>query len=85
MRRLLTEGVEGDGLGLDCFENVGNLEGDGFKCRAGDVAGGGATAQADEHAAGVGVPMRCAEADKGGDEDDSACIGNAGGEGFDVG
>ncbi len=47
--------------------------------------GSGAAAQADDHAASMRVPVGRAKADKGGDEDHSAGVGNAGGKGFDVG
>jgi hypothetical protein len=79
------EGVEWNGFGLDGLKDVGDLERDGLKSGAGDVAGRGATAQADEHAAGMGVPVRRAEADKGRDEDDSACVWDAGRESLDIG
>src|SRR5690606_34777675 len=41
--------------------------------------------EAEDRAAGVGIPVGRAESGKGGDDGDAAGVGNAGGEGFDFG
>jgi hypothetical protein len=78
----LGDGVSG--FRLHGFDYVADLESDAFECGAGDMAGGGAAMESDNEAAGVWVPVGCAEAGEGRDEDDAAGVGNGCGEVFDI-
>ncbi len=53
------------------IEHVGHLEGDALQGGAGDVARLRAAAKANDQAAGVRIPVRRAQAGKGGHEDDA--------------
>ena len=72
------------GIFLHDVEDVGDLIGDAFERGAGEVGGGGAAGDADDGAAGVGIPVRRAETREAGDEVDAAVVGDGGGEAFDV-
>ncbi len=72
------------GFRLHGVKDVADLEGDAFEGGAGDVARCGSAMDADDEAAGVGVPVGRAEAGKGGNEDDATGVRDRCGEGFDV-
>ena len=60
------------------------LEADGFLGRPGQVLGPGAAGEADQQAAGVGVPVGCAQSGQGRHEVDAAVVGRLRGEGADL-
>src|SRR5690606_24201901 len=74
----------GADVGAHGAEEVGDLQGDALERGAGDVRAGGAARDAGDQAAGVRAPVGGAEAGVGGDEDDAAAVGDAGGEGLDL-
>src|SRR5262249_53139712 len=60
------------------------LEGHRFDGRAGHVSRGCAAGEAEDRAAGVGIPVRSAEADEGGYDDDTVGGGHGASEVFDI-
>ena len=66
-------------------DHVAHLEGDRLERGAGDVRAGGAAGDADDQPAGRRVPVGGAEAGQRGHEHHAAGVGDAGGEGLDVG
>ena len=67
------------------MHDIHGLVGGGLQGGAGDVAGGGETSQAGQHAAGVGPPVGGVEAGEGRYEIDVAIVGDGGGQCLDVG
>ena len=66
------EVAQGDGqVGVHGVDQVGDLEGDPFEGRPGEVGDRGGAGQAEERPAGLGLPVRGAQAGQGGDEEDA--------------
>ena len=58
-------------VGVHGVDQVGDLEGDPFEGGAGEVGDGGRAGQAEDRAAGLGLPVGGAQAGQGGDEQDA--------------
>ena len=73
------------GIGLHGLEDIHGLESDAFEGGAGNMAGVGAAGDAEDGAASGLIPMGGTEADEGWNEINAGTIGDACGEGFDIG
>ena len=73
----LEHGQRQAGVGPHRFEQVARLEGHRLDRRAGDVGGRRAAGDAEDRAAGIGIPVRSAQADERRHDDDAARVGHA--------
>src|SRR5580704_1279658 len=72
-------------IAVHSLEHVGYLERNAFQGCAGDVSGLRAAAQSNEQAAGVRIPVRCAEANECRHEDNTVAVVYGRGKCLDIG